>query len=130
MKKTMYIQDGIFTPTADGLTLLAHRCKLCKKVYFPKVHFCAHCYSADLEELPLSRKGRLFTYTTTYMSSSNITPPYANGLVDTPEGARVFALLSIVKEKPFRLDMEMVLDIGPLWQEGENEIIGYQFRPA
>lgn len=130
MGEKVLIREGIFTEGVNGTTLLAHKCRSCGKVYFPKVHFCANCFSADLEEIPLSRKGTLYTYTITYMPSFHFEPPYANGLVDTPEGARVFAPLAMVENKPFKIGMDMELEVGPLWREQGKEIIGYRFRPT
>lgn len=130
MVEKVFIRNDIFTRGENGMTLLAHKCRSCGKVYFPKMRFCANCFSDELEEIPLSRKGKLYTYTINHMSSSHFEPPYANGLVDTAEGARIFAPLAMVKDKPFKIGMDMELEIVPLWREGEKEIIGYKFSPV
>jgi len=130
MAEKVFFREDIFTEGAEGTILLAHKCKSCGKVYFPKVHFCPNCFSVELEEIPLSRKGTLYTYTITYMSSSHLEAPYANGFVDTPEGARVFAPLAMVEDKPFKIGMEMELEVCPLWREEGKEIIAYRFSPA
>jgi len=64
------------------------------------------------------------------MPSMHFEPPYAIGYVVLPEGVRIFAPLEIVEGKPFEIDMEMEVVIEKLWQEDDNEIIGYKFKPV
>ena len=130
MREKVLIRDDIFTEGMDGTTLLASRCKSCGKVFFPKLQFCANCFSVEMEDTPLSRRGTLFTFTITYMPSAHFEPPFANGYVDIVEGARVFAPLVIQEDKPFKIGMEMELVVDTLWREGEKEIVGYKFRPV
>ena len=46
-----------------------------------------------MEALVLSRRGRLYSYTVGRMDSTHFKAPYSVGLVDLPEGVRVFAPL-------------------------------------
>ena len=112
------------------MTLLANKCSSCGKVYFPKLEFCANCFSTELAEIALSRRGKLFTYTTTHMPSIHFEAPYANGLIDLKEGARIFAPLVIMDDKPFEVGMEMELIIDTLWEEDEKEFVGFKFSPV
>jgi hypothetical protein len=56
---------GWFTGEGDGFRLLGTRCAACASVFFPRedVH-CRnpHCAGGSLEEVPLSRKGRIWSY--------------------------------------------------------------------
>ena len=130
MGEKVFISNEIFTEDKDGMTLLANRCKSCGKVYFPKLKFCANCFSIDLEEIPLSRRGKLLTYTTTYMPSPHFKAPYANGYIDLKEGARIYAPLVIMENKPFKSGMEMELIIDTLWTVGDKEFVGFKFSPV
>lgn len=130
MGEKVYISENIFTEGPDGMTLLANKCTSCGKVYFPKLEFCANCSGTELEDIALSRRGKLFTYTTTYMPSIHFEAPYANGFIDVKEGARVFAPLDIIEDKPFKVGMEMQLIIDTLWTEGEKEFVGFKFSPV
>jgi uncharacterized OB-fold protein len=47
-----------------------------------------------------------------------------------PEGVRIFAPLVISDEKSIQIGMEMEVIIDTLWQEGDNEVIGYKFKPV
>ncbi|MFF5440540.1 Zn-ribbon domain-containing OB-fold protein [Streptomyces achromogenes] len=57
---------GWFTGEGDGFRLLGTRCAACASVFFPRedVH-CrnSHCAGGALEEVPLSRKGHIWSYT-------------------------------------------------------------------
>jgi uncharacterized OB-fold protein len=130
MANRVPIREGAFMESPAGGILLANKCKSCGQVFFPKTVFCLTCFSEDTEELKLSRKGKLYSYTIGHMPSMHFEPPYAIGYVVLPEGVRIFAPLEIVEGKPFEIDMEMEVVIEKLWQEDDNEIIGYKFKPV
>ncbi|WP_046731996.1 Zn-ribbon domain-containing OB-fold protein [Streptomyces humi] len=58
--------DGWFTGEGDGFRLLGTRCAACAAVFFPRedVH-CRNpgCEGGDLVEVPLSRRGRIWSFT-------------------------------------------------------------------
>ena len=123
------ISDGVLTEGPDGGRLVANRCKSCGQVFFPKVDSCFSCFGKDMEDIILGHRGKLYSYTIGYMPSMHFEPPYAIGYVDMPESVRIFAPLKMVKDKPFKVGMEMEVVIEELWREGEKQIIGYRFRP-
>jgi uncharacterized protein len=58
--------EGWFTDEGDGFRLLGTRCAACASVFFPRED--AHCRNpgcggGDLLEVPLSRRGRIWSYT-------------------------------------------------------------------
>jgi len=129
MANRIPIREGAFTESPDGGILLANRCRSCGQIFFPKAVFCLICLGKDIEEIKLSRKGKLYSYTTGHMPSMYFQPPYTIGYVDMPEGVKIFAPLKMVEGKPFKIGMDMEVVIEKLWQEGDNEIIGYKFKP-
>lgn len=123
-------KEGTFLDNPEeGAILLANKCKSCGQIFFPKAVFCLTCYNEDMEELKLSRRGKLYSYTIGRMPSIHFEPPYAIGYVDLPEGVRIFTPLKMIGDKPFSIDMEMEVVIEKLWQEGDTEVIGYKFKP-
>ncbi|ARP69191.1 benzoylsuccinyl-CoA thiolase [Streptomyces pluripotens] len=57
---------GWFTGEEDGFRLLGTRCQACASVFFPREDdHCRnpHCAGGVLEEVPLSRYGRVWSYT-------------------------------------------------------------------
>jgi uncharacterized OB-fold protein len=87
--------SGWFTGEGDEFRLLGTRCSSCASVFFPRedVH-CRnpHCTGGTLEEMPLSRKGRVWSYT-----DSRYRPP--SPYVSDPELPWVpYALIAVELE--------------------------------
>ena len=129
MNETIPVREGLFDEI-DGGRLHANRCKACGRVYFPKAPFCFDCLAKEMDEAILSRRGKLYSYAMGRMASTHLQPPYMVGLVDLPEGVRVFAPLELMDDRTYRIGMDMEVYIDDLWQEAERRVIGYKFRPV
>lgn len=60
------VVTGWFAGEGDNFRLLGTRCSACACVFFPREDgFCRNpgCSGGDLEEVPLSRRGRVWSYT-------------------------------------------------------------------
>ncbi|MBW2368180.1 MAG: OB-fold domain-containing protein [Deltaproteobacteria bacterium] len=130
MKNGVPFLDGAFIQDNEGGRLLGNKCIACGRAYFPKVKFCFDCLAKDIEDVVLSRRGMLYSYTIGRMASTHFQPPYAVGLIDLPESIRVFAPLKLSKNESYRIGMEMEIYIDELWKEGEQQVIGYKFKPV
>ncbi|MGB5704211.1 MAG: zinc ribbon domain-containing protein, partial [Polyangiales bacterium] len=65
--------EGLFTMSPDEPRLLGTQCRACGTYFFPaEKTFCRNpaCDQADLQEVELSRTGKLWSYT-----SANYKPP-------------------------------------------------------
>ncbi len=113
----------------DGGRLLANKCSSCGQIYFPKAPFCFECLEKNMEALVLSRRGRLYSYTVGRMDSTHFKAPYSVGLVDLPEGVRVFAPLHYSESEHYRVGMLVEVLIDGLWEENGKRVRGYKFRP-
>ncbi|MCF8084005.1 MAG: OB-fold domain-containing protein [Deltaproteobacteria bacterium] len=123
------LKKGLFDEK-DGGRLHGNQCATCKRVYFPPAPFCYDCLGREMEEIILSRRGKLYSYTIGRMPSTHFEPPYALGLIDLPEGVRVFAPLIMTEDERYRIGMEMELMIDELWQEEDQHIVAYRFKPV
>jgi uncharacterized OB-fold protein len=130
MADVVPVREGIFREEAAGGLLLGNKCVSCGRIYFPKTEFCFDCFEKTMEEVLLSRRGKLYSYTFGRLPAGHFQPPYAVGLVDMPEGVRIFAPLKMTEDKPFRIGMEMEVMIDELWQENDTRVIGYNFKPV
>ena len=130
MNEKVPVIEGLFAESPEGYTLLAYKCTSCEQVHFPRAERCLSCLCDDLEKVPLSGRGKLFSYTVVQMPASHFQPPYAVGYVDLAEGIRIFTPLDIVENKPFQVGMEMEINTGPLWQEDDKDVVGYRFSPV
>ncbi len=127
----VWIREGIVAEGPEGQSLAGNRCKACGQVYFPKVELaCLNCLEKQLEDVLLSRKGKLCSYSVVHMPASGFQPPYAVGFVDLPEGVRVFTPLEMEEGKPFKVGMEMEIRVGTLWEEEDKEVVGFKFAVA
>ncbi len=123
------VKEGLFDETGGG-RLLAGKCKACGRIFFPKAPFCFECLEKDMEEVVLSRRGKLYSYSIGRMASTHFPPPYAVGLVDLPEGVRVFAPLMSTVDLTYRIGMEMEVYIDELWKDDGKRVMGYKFKPV
>ena len=123
------IREGLFTGGTEG-DLVGFRCKSCNHLLPPLTIVCYYCFGENLEKIPLSRVGKLYSYTIVYQPHKHFEVPYASGYIDLPEGIRIFSPLKEIKGKPFYIDMDMELVVEKLWSEGENEVIGPKFQPV
>lgn len=130
MTQRVPVKEGAFIESKEGGTLLASKCKNCGQIFFPKAKICYTCLGEDMEELRLSRRGKLYTFSIGRMPSIHFQPPYGIGYVDMPEGVRIFAPLGMVNDKPFKVGMDMEVSVEKLWQDGDKEVIGYKFNPV
>ncbi len=111
--------------------LIAGHCRSCGKYTFPKYYACPACFSEDLEDAPLSPRGKLHSFTIVRRSLPYYPVPYALGLVDFPEGVRVMAQIETKNFEELRLGMDMEVTIGVV-RKGKDgrDILSYKFRPV
>jgi uncharacterized OB-fold protein len=89
---------------------------------------CSRCLTEELETVPLSSHGTVYTYTVVHQAAPGFEVPYALGYVDLPEGVRVLGQIVGVEPEAVRIGMEVELS---LEQFGENDegrgLVGYRF---
>lgn len=132
--------EGWFT-TGDAPRLLGSRCGGCGAFFFPKeLKRCRNprCDSGTLKEAPLSRRGRLWSWTTNHYAppAPYIAPdpfvPYTIAAVELPEEKLVvLGLLDAnVDAKDLVVGRHMELCLGTLYEDADGEKITYQWRPT
>jgi uncharacterized OB-fold protein len=130
------VREGLLSEpltAPDAVSLMGSRCAGCGETALGVSRLCQNCGSDDLAPMPLSREGKLWTYTVVrhrppgdYMGPDPFVP-FALGLVELPDGIRVFS--------PIGGDVE-ALSIGqPLrfrpvrLGEGERAVTAFEFTP-
>lgn len=129
MDRKMF-HDGIVAEGADGPVLIGKKCCRCGKIQFPPAKVCTGCLGTETENIAIGKRGKLFSFTTTYGPTATIQPPFAVGYITTEEGLRIFAPLRMEEGKPFAIGAEMELEIAELWTQGDTAISGYRYRLA
>ena len=129
-------KEGLFTmppPDGEGAHLIGSKCKKCGDVFFPKREVCLNCGKIDMEEIALSTRGKLDTYTiiTQVPPGAMVTAPFVSARILLPEGVYVGALLADDDFQRLKVGMDVELVIDKLVEDKEgNEIIAYKFRPV
>ena len=132
------IAEGIFTWPSDDPRLIGSRCGACAIVTFPAQASCPRCASTDMAQHLLSRRGRLWAWTTQEFPPP--TPPYTGptgaafvpygvGYVELGGEVRVETRLTKTQGLSIGMDMELVLV--PFRTDGDgNEVVTFAFRPV
>lgn len=126
------VREGLFAAPNDAPPyLIGGRCTVCGAVRFPWRKRCVACFSSGtVEHLPLSRRGKLYTFTVVRVPPVGYETPYAFGYVDLPEGLRVFALLGGDLEA-LRIGQTVELELAPYKRDRlGRRVLGYRFVPV
>lgn len=92
-----------------------------------------------MEEVGLSRIGRLYAFTTIRVKPPHFIGevPYLTGVVELPEGERIKTLLTECEQDSLEIGMEMELVVESVGKTSEpigkikvgTEVLGWRFRP-
>jgi len=114
--------------------LIGSECRLCHTTFFPKKRACPICgKKGTMAEKPLSRRGRIYSFSYCKVAPQGITPPYIIGLVDLPEGLRIASIITVNNPSPTAVEIgeEVMLTCGKTSvDEQGRDIVGYMFKPV
>jgi uncharacterized OB-fold protein len=98
---------------------------------------CEQCQSDNLEDIELSRRGKLYSYSIMYYPAPppykppDPFVPYGLGWIELPEGLTVLSHLTENDPNKLHVGMEMELIVDKLGNdEAGNEVMYYKFRPS
>jgi len=121
--------------------LLGTRCTSCRTNYFPKLTtFCKNpaCESESFEEVPLSRKGKLWSFTNASYKPPEpfISPepfvPYAIAAVEL-DAEKMIVLGQVVTGvgvADLKAGMEMELVLEPILKADGGEVLTWKWKPV
>ena len=139
-EKYTTIRDDFFSkplyPLKD-IRLMGSRCCDCGEVFLGEVAVCQQCQGNNIESIPLSRNGTLYSYTVArnrppgeYKGLDNPFQPFPIGLVELPEGVRILSVLQCDIDH-LEIDMKLELSIQKLYEDDEGRIVlTYIFKPT
>jgi hypothetical protein len=141
-KKRIPAVEGWFTTDPARPALLGTRCTACGTVFFPREETSCRsprCQGTTFEEVELSRRGRLWSYTNNayqppspFVAPTDPYQPFAVAAVEL-ERERMVVLGQVVdgvgvEQLEVGMEMELVLDT--LNADEENEYVVWKWRPA
>jgi uncharacterized protein len=133
--------QGWFTMDAADPRLLGNRCTSCKSYFFPKAaHFCPNpnCNSTEFEEVPLSRRGKIWSFTDNryqppapYVSPDPFVP-YTVAAVELAAEKMVVLgqVVSGVGVDQLKAGMEVELVLDKLFEDAEKEYVVWKWKPV
>ena len=132
--------EGWFT-TGPEPALLGSRCTTCGTVFFPRAEgFCRNpaCAGESFEELPLSRRGRVWSYTDAqyqppapYVPASDPYVPFALAAVELPEGLVVLGQVAEgygVADLSVGAEVELVVE--RLYTDDSGDRTTWKWKPV
>ena len=131
------IEEGYFRvpdDPAEPPRLLGSRCPACTEVFFPRRLVCARCLHEGTEDVELSTRGRIHTWTYCHAplfgSRDTTVSGYGVAQVDLPEGPRVQSIL-FGGPDDFAIGMDVEIDLETLREDADgDEVVIYRFRPV
>ena len=132
------IAEGLFAGSLERPRLLGSRCGACGETTFPAQKGCPSCTAQGCEEVGLSPRGTLYTYTVQrfppphpFVGDTDPFVPFAVGYIELPEGVRVEARLLEADASPLAIGMEMELTLEPFSVDDEGrEVVTFAFALA
>ena len=135
-KEQIPIGEGLFvipSSPSEKPYLLGSKCRSCGEVLFPSRRSCRRCCSMDLEEVSLSRRAKLcsFTVINVRLPGAQYGPPYLVGVVELPEGERIRTLLADGDSASLKIGDEMEVVIDVIYEDDAGkEVLGWRFKPV
>ena len=136
MKQTPVL-EGSFVSDPEP-ALVGSRCRSCETVAFPASFTCPNprCSDKDVSPTPISRTGRLASWTTVHFPPP---PPFVSPDPFEPitvvevefasEGIQVVGPLAEASADQLRMGMPMETVVAPYYTDDSGEVIGWKFRP-
>jgi uncharacterized OB-fold protein len=135
-KRMVPLREGIFQlPSGpdEEPALIGSRCQSCGDQFFPRRYICLSCGQEDIEEVPLSRRGKVWTYTVARQTppGSLMQAPYVIAVVQLEGGAMVQAVLSEYDLEAVRIGMEVEMVLEKMGTSAEgNDLMAFKFKPV
>lgn len=115
---------------AGLLRLHGNKCKACGYMNFPPSQrkICIRCGGTDLALTPISRQGRVHTYSVNYYLPAPLESPTPVIIADLADGTRHRALGTEMSDSDVHVDAEVELVLRKVAEERGLGLYGFKFR--
>lgn len=139
-KKSAAIQ-GWYSLDANTPHLIGTQCQSCKTYYFPKQsNFCRNpdCQSENFEEVPLSRAGKIWSYTNAgykppepFVAPDNFVPfTIAAVELDREKMIILGQMITGIEPADIKVGDEVELVLDTLYSDDEGEKLIWKWQPV
>ena len=106
------------------------KCKKCGYISFPKRLVCPECGSSEFENINLSGKGKLVTFTIIRVAPEGFEDqaPYAIGIVELDEGIRVMGQVADCEPDKLKIGDRLTTQFRRMSEEGKTGMIIYAYK--
>lgn len=118
-----------FWDAAKRHELVMPRCRNCSNLFFYPREQCPNCYSDNTEWIPVTGKGRLYSYTVVYQPahpSFQADAPHIYAVVQLNEGPRMPT--NLVECDIDDVEVEMPVEV--VFDDVSEEVTLVKFKPA
>ncbi len=107
--------------------LEAAKCRECGYTAYPPRKICPRCGKREFEAKKLSNRGTLLTYTIIHVPPPQFAndTPYAVGIIETEDGARLTAGIADVAFDDLKIGMPLRLEFRKIQEDGEQGVLCY-----
>jgi len=116
--------------------LIANRCNLCNKTFFPPKEACRNCRRKSIgkmKDLQLNGKGKIITYTIIHTAPENFEKqiPYIIAIIELEEGPRITSQIVDCDIDKVKIGMKVEQTFRKINEDGYTGAIyyGYKFKP-
>ena len=110
--------------------LEAAKCKGCGKVWFPPRLICPACHKRNFEQVKLSDRGKLTTYTVIRVAPKDFTDeaPYAVGIVELEGGVPILCQVVDCRFEELKIGLPVKIEFRKIKEEDEAGILCYGYK--
>ncbi len=115
---------------AQRYRMEAGKCKECGHVYFPPRLICRECQGREFETIVLSERGKLLSFTVIHTPASQFKDisPYALGILETKEGAKLTAQIVDMPADQIKTGMELQIEFRRVQTDGHEGVLAYGYK--
>ncbi len=139
VKKRIPIEKDLFIEPrspSEKPRLVAGHCTKCGETFIPKQNLCPNCCTPTVQDAAVGPKGKLYSFTNVNSAGPaqyeyRGPVPYGVGLIEFPEGLRIYAPLTEWDPAKLKIGMTVEMVLEPLFTDQEgNDVIAYKFKPV
>jgi len=126
--------EALVKKIGGEFVMIGRRCKFCGNISLLPKKVCSKCFvEGGIEELPLSKRGKIFSYTVQNIVLNGFDGPLPMAYIDLPEGLKVFSLLTECEpyEEKLKIGGEVEMTVKKVYKDREGkEVFSYMFKPV
>jgi len=110
--------------------LEAGKCQKCGYVAFPPRLVCPECGHREFETITLRPQGKILTFTIVHTAADDFAAetPYAVGIIETDDGARLTAQIVDCRPEEIQIGQKVDLVLRRIQREGHAGILQYGYK--